>query len=87
MAAFEASGLSQVQFTKKRRLSPSAFRYYLYKIRKQAAVPGFVRVQTPSDRPLPAATVIMGSVRVELGGRPDASYVAELVHALGGVGS
>lgn len=86
VSEFKASGLSQLQFTRKRRLSPGAFRYHLYKTGKPVSAPGFVRVQpspTSRDSSPPVAAVVFGLVRVEFGTQPDAAYVAQLVHALG----
>ena len=94
MAKFETAGLSQARFASQVRVGLPAFRYWLYKVRREegsTAVSAVPRLLPVEVLPAPAVTgsepsieVDVATLRLRLVGAADPGYVASLVGALRG---
>ena len=84
VADFETSGETQFEFCRTKSVSLGTFRYWLYKVRRQAVGPRFVEVvpQVPALL-TPAGTIVVGEIRIEFGELPPADYVGAVVQAIG----
>lgn len=93
VAKFETAGLSQAKFASQARVGLPAFRYWLYKVRREeasTAAPSVPRL-LPVELLAPAVTlsepsieVDVATLRLRLVGAADPEYVASLVGALRG---
>ena len=87
VAEFEASGLTQQAFARRRQVKLGTFRSWLYTLRKEQSSPRFVEV-VPSPRvdALSRASVVLvaGRARVEFAEHPPVDYLAELVRGVDG---
>ena len=94
MAKFETAGISQAKFATQARVGLPAFRYWLYKVRREeisttvSAVPRLLPVEVvPAaavTRSEPSIEVDVTTLRLRLVGAADPGYVASLVGALRG---
>ena len=91
VAEFDASGLTQEVFARKRRLNVGTFRSWIYRIRGALNKPRFVEVvkatTSVEDTLAPKTTLLVGDARVEFGERPEAEYVVALLRGLAEVTS
>ncbi len=86
VADFDASGLTQEVFARRKGLKVGTFRSWVYKIRGASKEPRFVELvkSTPGveTKHGPKTTLLVGEVRVEFAERPEAEYVVALLRGL-----
>jgi hypothetical protein len=87
VADFDASGLTQELFARKKGLKVGTFRSWVYKIRGASKEPRFVELvkSTPGGETehVSRTTLLVGEVRVEFAERPEVEYVVALLRGLG----
>lgn len=87
VAEFEAGGLTQQAFARRKRVNLGSLRNWIYKFRKEQVVPGFVEVvrgPRPDAWSHPSVALSVGRVRVEFTENPSAGYLAEFVSGING---
>jgi len=86
VANFDASGLTQEVFARKKGLKVGTFRSWVYKIRRASKEPRFVELvkstASAEEKHASRTTLLVGDVRVEFSERPEAEYVLALLRGL-----
>lgn len=91
VADFDASGLTQEVFARKKGLKVGTFRSWIYKIRGAVKTPRFVELvkatSSAKEQHASRTTLLVGEARVEFAERPEPEYVVALLRGLGEVSS
>jgi hypothetical protein len=84
VARFERSGLTQVAFCRRERVTLGTFRAWLYRLRAEgagAAGPGFLEVEAVAPQEAGCVVRVAGA-EIGFSAAPEPSYLAALVSAL-----